>query len=393
MQIGNVPGMAWAATLCFALLWGVGASAGESASPTEPVADVFSQGDATYPNIRIPAVVVTGNGVVLAFAEGRQGGDHSENDIIVRRSTDGGRTWGPVQVIAAMGGDSLNDPCAVALDNGRVLLLYQRYPQGFHTRKMSHTKRADLGYDGPRNTQTFLTYSDDDGKTWAEPEDVTRTFRREDAISVGSPGIGIQLKSEKYKGRIVFPLYEVMPEEGGDRYWNNCAAYSDDGGKSWTLGQRVDQNAVEGTANEAQIVELADGRILMNARNTVDKPCRKVAVSKDGGETWSPMREDCGLVAPRCMGSIIACPDPAGDGQLVLVSLPNTTDSRSNGTIFISRDGGETWPQKRVIYPEYFGYSCLTVLPDGRIGCLFERADTAITSFGAYDIEWLLSAG
>lgn len=358
--------------------------------PTEPIADVFSRGDGGYPHIRIPAIVTTKNGVLLAFAEGRQGGDHSENDIILRRSMDSGESWGRVQVISEMGGDSLNDPCAVALKNGRVLLLFQRYPEGYHTRKMAHTEMADLGYGGPTNTQSFLTYSDDDGATWSEPEDVTRALRREDVVSLGSPGIGIELEYGEHKGRIVWPLYEVMPDGGGDRYWHNCAAFSDDGGKTWHLGERVPQGDVEGYANEAQIVELADGRILMNARGTTDKPCRKVTVSTDGGETWQPMRFDCELTAPRCMGSIIACPDPTGGGQLVLVSLPNTTDSRSNGTIFVSKDGGRTWPVKRMIYPEYFGYSCLTILPDGRVGCLYEREGTAHISLGVYEVNWLL---
>ncbi len=362
------------------------------------LADVFSRGSGGYPQIRIPSVVTTQNGVILAFAEGRQYDDHSENDIIMKRSTDGGASWGPLQVLSDMGSDSLNDPCAVALDDGRVLLLFQRFPRGYHARIMAHTEMADLGYGGPTNTQSFLTFSDDDGLTWSEPEDVTRALRREDAISIGSPGIGIQLEFGEHKGRIVLPLYEVIPLGDGDRYWYNCAAFSDDGGRTWQLGARVPHGDVEGYANEAQIVELEDGRILMNARNTTDKPCRKVSVSHDGGQTWEPMREDCALVAPPCMGSIITYPHPATGRQLVLVSLPNTPGSRSNGTIFISSDGGRTWPIKRVIYPGEFGYSCLTILPDGRIGCLYERDDAdnyqaAHITFAAFDIEWLLGGG
>ncbi len=358
--------------------------------PTEPIVDVFIQGDGGYPQIRIPAIVTTRNGVLLAFAEGRQAGDHSENDIIVKRSTDSGKTWGPVQVISEMGGDSLNDPCAVALKSGRVLLLFQRYPKGYHTGKSSHTEMADLGYDGPTNTQSFLTCSDDDGVTWSEPEDVTRALRREDVVSVGSPGIGIELQFGEHKGRIVWPLYEVMPVGGGDRFWHNRAAFSDDGGLTWKLGERVPLDKPEDCSNEAQIVELADGRILMNSRGITAKPCRMVSVSHDGGGTWETMREDCGLMAPQCMGSIIGCINPGDGKQIVLVSLPNTTSERRNGTIFISKDGGQTWPIKRMIYPEYFGYSCLTVLPDGRVGCLYEREGTARTSLGLYDLNWLM---
>ena len=361
--------------------------------PSEAFVDVFSLGDGGYPYIRIPSVVTTKHGVILAFAEGRQGGDHSENDIILKRSTDGGKSWGAVQVISEMGGDSLNDPCAAALESGRVLLLFQRYPKGYHTGKLGNAVMADPGYGGPTNTQSFLTYSDDDGVTWTPPEDVSRALKPENVVSVGSPGIGIELQFGPHKGRIVWPLYEVMPEGGGDRFWHNRAGFSDDGGRTWKLGARIALDNVEGSANEAQVVELQDGRLLMNARGSTGKPCRKAAVSNDAGETWEPMREDCALVAPPCMGSIIGCASPEGGNRLVLVSLPNTTNSRSNGAIFVSSDGGETWAAKKVIYPGGFGYSCLTILPDGRVGCLYERDDISHISFGVYDVKWLLSGG
>lgn len=354
--------------------------------------DVFGRGEDGYPQVRIPAVVATPKGVVLAFAEGRQGDDHSENDIVLKRSLDGGTTWQPLQVVAEMGGDSLNDPCAVVLpESGQVLLMYQRYPKGYHTQKMGNIEAAELGFDGPRNTQSFLIRSVDDGVTWSPPEDITRNLRRPDAISVGSPGIGIQLKHGPHKGRILFPLYEVMPPEvhGGQYY--NCAAISDDAGVTWRVGARIPEARLVGEADECQLVESDDGTVVMDARQTSGN-CRKGARSSDAGETWEPMYSVADLQAPPCMGSVLSFAT-AGDKGVLMASMPNTPTERKNGALFLSRDGGKTWPEKRVLYPGGFAYSCLTQLPGNRVGCLFERDDCAHVTFAVFDVKSLIVPG
>jgi sialidase-1 len=361
------------------------------ASEDMTMSDVFGQGEDGYPQVRIPAVVVTPKGTVLAFAEARQAGDHSENDIVLKRSLDGGTAWQSLQVIGEMGGDSLNDPCAVVLHGpDRVLLMYQRYPKGYHTQKMAHTEAAELGYGGPRNTQTFLTYSEDDGVTWSDPEDITRSIRRSDAISVGSPGVGIQLKYGRHKGRILLPLYEVMPPGETNRPYHNCAAISDDGGVTWRLGARVPEDGLEGDADECQLEELSDGTVIMDARQTSGSS-RKGTRSHDGGETWEPMYRVPDLVAPPCMGSILRIAAPREGGDLLVASLPNTLKKRENGTLLISRDGGKTWPEKRVLYSGGFAYSCLTQLAEGRVGCLFERDGCAHITFAMFDVDWLIA--
>ncbi len=353
------------------------------------LSDVFGRGEDGYPQVRIPAVVVTPKGTVLAFAEARQAGDHSENDIVLKRSLDGGATWQPLQVIAEMGGDSLNDPCAVVLrESGLVLLMYQRYPKGFHTRKMAHTESAELGYDGPRNTQSFLTRSEDDGVSWSAPEDITRSIRRPDAISVGSPGVGIQLKYGGHKGRVLLPLYEVIPQGEGNRSWYNGTAISDDGGVTWRLGTRVPEEGLEGDANECQVEELSDGTVVMDARQISGKS-RKGAQSHDDGETWAPMEYVPDLVAPPCMGSILRVAASGEDGDLLVASVPNTLKNRENGTLFVSTDGGKTWPKKRVLYPGGYAYSCLTQVADGRVGCLFERDGYKHITFAVFGVDWL----
>lgn len=382
------------ALACIALTAGAGAQEAQPVPALEPVStsDVFGRGVDGYPEVRIPSVVVTPSGVVLAFAEGRQGGDHSENDIVLKRSLDKGVTWQPLQVIAEMGGDSLNDPCAVVIpESGRVLLIYERYPKGFHAGGGPNIRLPEHGYGGVGNTQTFLTRSDDDGATWSAPEDITRSVRRPDALSVGSPGIGIQLEHGPHKGRLLFPLYEYAPPttDGGGYY--NCAAISDDGGATWRVGARISEAKVKGDADECQLVELGDGTVVMDARQGRGS-LRRGATSHDSGGTWEPMYDVPDLVVTPCMGSILRIDTEDGSDVLAL-SVPFTPDKRMNGTLLISRDGGKTWPERQVLYAGEFAYSCLARMGKGRVGCLFERDDYAHITFAVFDVSTITGPG
>jgi len=376
-------GWIWAATLIVAF----------PAMAEVEMTDVFASEAEGYPSIRIPAIVRAKSGALLAFAEGRQGGDHSENDIVFKRGSEDGSTWNELQVVAEMGGDSLNDPIGVVDERtGRVWLMYQRYPEGFHTRVMEHTKQAELGYGGPRNTQTFLMYSDDEGESWSAPRNITKTARRPDAISIGSPGVGVQLQFGEHPGRLLFPIYEVMPTERNgvvNRAWFNASLYSDDAGETWQLGERIPEEQVDNDANECQLAELDDGRIVMTLRPTRGL-MRLQSTSVDGGVSWSPMQEVEGVTGPRCMAAIMHVPHPVAPLGLLLMSLPHSDGARENGTIFASLDGGQTWPVKRTLYPGEFAYSCLVLLDDGRVGCLFEKDNYALNTFAAFDVDWLL---
>lgn len=323
---------------------------------------------------RIPALVVTKAGTLLAFCERRVGlHDHAENDIVLRRSVDGGATWEDLQLIADEQADSLNDPCVVALDTGRILLRYTRFPRGVHARRTEHTVMAEPGYDGPKNVRLYLTHSDDDGRTWSPPRDVTRMMRRADAISVGSPGVAVQLTQGRQRGRIVFPNYEVYRLSERERTKANSVSLSDDGGATWRLSATIDEGGLDGYGDEAQLVELGDGRLLLSARNEPQGPYRKLSMSRDGGDTWTPHRLATDLLTPPCMSSIIRYTGPPGaEVDLLLHSLPYAADSRRNGTIMISRDQGQTWTPGKIIAPQGFAYSCLAQLPGGDVGCLFE---------------------
>ena len=266
--------------------------------PPPPSSVVFEAGVDAYPNIRIPSILQLKDGTLLAFAEGRQGGDHAQNDIILKRSNDGGVTWGALQVIDDQGGDSLNDPLPVEVRSGphagRVYLFYMSFPEG------CHTSCVDVGY-GPNSSHNWMSYSDDSGKTWSTPADLTKIVRRESSNYAGSPGVGIQLRHGPHPGRLLIPL-----RQGPINEMNIYALYSDDGGDTWLRGDLIDNGSGGGVGDETSIAELDDGTILLNARAHNGAPTfRKTSRSTDGGITWAPLTNDENLITPHCMASIV----------------------------------------------------------------------------------------
>ncbi len=363
-----------------------GALAGEPV-----VVDVFLPKSDGFKSIRIPAVVVTNSGTVLALAEGRAANaDQAENKLILKRSTDGGTTWSKAAVIAEDGAKSLNNPCVVvARASGRVLLVYQSYPAGIGER----SGKIEPGYDGETVVRNWLIHSDDDGLAWSQPREITRQTKREKVVTTmaSGPGIGIQLRHGKHAGRLLFPF-----NEGPFGVWNIYAVYSDDQGKTWTMGDIAPGGLIDAgggkrtsTVNEAQFVELQNGSIRFNVRRWAGQPVRKTCLSSDGGATWTQVEDVPELADPGCMASIFRYTD-AADGlkSRILFSGPQST-ARQNGAVFVSYDEGKTWPVKRVLCQGAFAYSCLTALPDGTIGCLYEAEGTNKIAFARFTLEWL----
>jgi sialidase-1 len=353
--------------------------------------DVFIAGKDTFKSIRIPAVVVTKKGTVLAFAEGRAANaDQANNKIILKRSADGGRTWGQLQVIAEDGANCLNNPCAVVeRETGRSFVMFQSYPAGISER----SGQIKPGLEGPAIVRNYLIHSDDDGITWSKLRDVTRTTKSPERVTIlaSGPGIGIQLRNGPHQGRLIMPF-----NEGPFGQWHVRAVYSDDRGENWRLGEPAPgcraPNGKGGEislVNEVQMVELAGGEVMLNSRKWGGKALRKTAVSKDGGVTWSKIEEEPALRDPGCMASIYRYSfAEAGNQSCLLYSGPDSA-KRENGTIYLSHDDGKTWPVNIVLFPGSFAYSVLTSLPDGTIGCLFETDNANRIVFARFTREWL----
>ena len=353
---------------------------------------VFSydeNGDPPY-GYRIPALLTTQKGTLLAIAERRIGlHDHAQNDIVLRRSGDQGKSWSKIKVIHEDGKHSLNDPCAVVLSSGRILLMFQRYPYLVHSRTEGKIQIADTGYDGPRNTKSFLTYSDDDGKTWSTPKEITKQVRPSERISIGSPGIGIQLTKGAHKGRVVLPIYETKKISEKDRVWGNSVVFSDDEGETWHISNEIPHYDHTGFGNEAQIAEQSDGGIMLIARNQ-GGVFRKYAESKDGGESWTNTKLNAELPGVACMGSVLRY--QFGEEEQNIMIHVNAADFkfRTKGVVRLSYDDGHTWPAARKIPAGFFAYSCLTKMNNGKIGLLYETENYREIAFTSFDLAWVL---
>ena len=361
-----------------------------AAEPT--VSDVFVAGQAGFPAIRIPSIVVAKSGTLLAFAEARKApkSDQAANAIMLKRSRDFGRSWDPARVISADGANSLNNPTAVVEQtSGRIFLIYQRIPA--HLKESS--PQTATGYDGTNVYRNFLIWSDNDGTTWSPPLDVTRSTKHPTgATTIASgPGIGIQLAHGPHAGRLLFPF-----NEGPFWKWQNFAVFSDDRGATWHCGENAPGALItdakgrpRSQVNEVQMVELADGSVRLNSRQFAGAKVRKTAVSHDGGATWSPITDAPELRDPSCMASILRLTFPrSGVPSRILYCGPDSL-KRTNGTLHISYDEGLTWPVKKVLYPGSFAYSVLVAMPDGTIGCLFETDETDRLVFANFSLTWL----
>lgn len=327
-------------------------------------------GDDGSKSYRIPGLARTKAGSLLAVYDirYRHPGDlPADIDVGVSRSTDGGRSWEPMRVAMDMGDDpkhgfdGVGDP-AILVDpgSGRIWI----------AALWSHGNRAWNG-SGPgmkpgETGQFMLAYSDDDGKSWSAPVNITGQIKDPAwRLCFNGPGAGIVLKN----GTLVFP---AQFRDATGKPWSTLIA-SDDGGRNWTIG-----GGVKSDTTEAQVAELADGSIMINCRDNRGGS-RTVAVTRDLGKTWELHPSDRkALRESVCMASLLAWDHP-GHGHLLWFSNPDTTRGRHSMTVKLSTDQGMTWPEKhhRLYDSRHgYGYSCLAPVDEGRIGVLYEGKDT-----------------
>ncbi len=352
---------------------------------------LFEMEEAGSKYYRIPALVKAADGALVAIADKR--GDALGDlpniiTIVSKRSTDGGKTWSDMSIVAQ--GDTVakcgyGDAVVIADEKrGNLVAVYSG------NNGLWHSSEENL-------IRTYTSISTDNGKTWGEITDITDQVYNgvygegtRYGLFTGS-GSGVQLKSGKYAGRIM-----LVVAARNDATWggtmSNYAIYSDDGGITW----HASKNPGCTDGDESKVVELSNGDVLMSIRNR-HKGDRLFSISTDGGETWSNPEYNATLPAPACNGDIVTYTH--GGKNLLLHSLPASRTTRENVTVYVSEDNGETWSAKRCIYKGYSAYSSLQVLDDGSIGIIVEEGkwdgnlpgeDGFNLGYYHFSLDWLM---
>lgn len=389
---------------CIALL----AAPARGAEPALEKTDLWEAGKDGYALYRIPGIVVTAKGTTLAYCEARRTGksDWDSIDILLRRSTDGGKTFAAPRKIVEVPGPHKKNPVALAQKlanaddvtyNNAVAIVDQNGAVHF---------LFCLEY-----MRCFYQRSDDDGLTFSKPVEITSAFEafRKDydwKVLATGPAHGIQLKN----GRLVVPVW-LSTGTGGHAHRPSVTSviFSDDQGKTWQRGDIAVPNTDSFiNPNETVIAQLANGRVLLNVRSESRDHRRLVTTSADGATNWSQPRFHDQFREPICMASLCRLSEkPVRDRNRLLFANPDnlgpetrkagTPRERKNLSIKLSYDEGETWPVHRVLEAGVSGYSDLAVLPDGTILCLFERGATdgksgtrtQYLTLARFNLEWL----
>ena len=378
-----------------------------SSAGAEPVT-VFENGKEGYNIYRIPALIRAANGDLLAFCEAREGGDASEIDLVLKHSTDKGATWGKLQVVQESDdfrkyfSNASNPPAkgerapAITIGNpAPVVDLLD--PQ--------HAGRIHLPFN-LENDRVFLTTSDDHGKTWSPPREVTAETKDERwGWYATGPVHSIQIQRGKHRGRLVIPADHRLGDDGADRGPNGVQVLlSDDHGASWRLGA-IDATYEDGlNANETTVVELNDGRLYFNTRdqNGAAPGTRGEAYSSDGGESFDP-------TGSKKYTKFVPCPavlDPpvvqsallrvssqlSGDSRnLILFSGPDdngpTGKGRSDLRLRYTTDETATWRDGPLLHEGPAAYSDMTRLGPERIGILYEAGDKGQKRYTRIDYQ------
>jgi sialidase-1 len=348
-----------AVSLAVAIVLGTGGVAAADPVSTQVL---FSRGTDGYDCFRIPALLRTADGTLLAFAEARKplaGGswcaDAAPIDTVVRRSHDGGRTWSAPSIV--LGGAAENatrgNPEPILVEHGphrgRIVLLTTYNPAG----------------GGERIP--YMQFSDNDGRTWS----AAKSLRPEiDDPSWGwfatGPAHGIQLQYGRHAGRLV----AGVNYDDASGLTHGAIIYSDDSGAHWRIGADALAPVQNHQFGELTVFQTPNGTVTAAARNkgTDMSQSRLIATSTDGGTSFATgFHAVTGLDGtPGVQGASLAV------GRSVFFSEPVDPALRKNMTVFASADGGASWRTADQVTTDRSGYSDMTLVNQHTVGLLYE---------------------
>lgn len=324
---------------------------------------LFKSGTDGYQTFRIPAIITTTGGNIIAFAEGRKNGssDTGDIDLVMKKSSDNGKTWSELKVLRDDGDNVCGNPAPVVDRISGTIYLLSTWNLGEdHESEIINQTSTDT-------RRIFVMESSDEGNSWSLPKEITSSVKQENWTWYATgPCHGIQVKNDKFRDRLIIPCDHI--EAGTKKYFSHII-YSDDHGKSWQIGGSTPQDQV----NECAIAELPEGNLMLNMRNyDRSKKTRKISLSEDGGLTWGNIYPDKSLVEPICQASLLRYSFAESGISRILFSNPANKEKRENMTLRISYDEGSTWEKSIVLFSGPSAYSDLTRLPNDNIGCLFE---------------------
>ncbi|MBM3735729.1 MAG: exo-alpha-sialidase [Acidobacteria bacterium] len=339
--------------------------------------DLFRQGDAGVHTYRIPALLETRKGTLIAVVDARHdktGDLPGRISLVMRRSFDRGTTWSAPQVIRKVEEGGVGD-ASLLLDrrNGRIWCFHAYGPPG-----IGFPTAQPGAVTGPDTLQVHAMYSDDDGNTWSSASDITPQIKDPSWQAMFATS-GTHFETSR--GRYLIP----MVVRDGNRTVSARNAYSDDRGRTWKIGPAIGPGT-----DESKAVELADGTVLENIRAG---KARVVARSRDGGVSFDEPVPDAALVDPSCNAGIMRY---RRGGKDLLIFTNAAAVRRENLSVKISHDGGWTWPEGRTIHPGPAAYSTVIALRDGTIGVLYERGEKYSAeriTFARFNLEWVRGPG
>ena len=354
--------------------------------------DVWVSGRDGYHSYRIPSIIATKAGSLLAFCEGRKHSvsDTGDIDLLMKHSTDGGKSWKDQRVVWDDGPNTCGNPCPVLDEQTGAIWLLMTHNNGKDKETAIMAKKA-LG------TRTvWVSCSRDDGETWYKPVEITDSAKDPSwGWYATGPGLGIQIKHGPFRGRLIIPCDHSYDDPLGNGRglpieYGSHVIFSRDHGSSWELG-----GVIRPKVNECQVVELADsqGTLLINMRAYFGRSRRAQSLSRDGGLTWTAPQDHSELVEPVCQASLLRYTWPEKFGRSrILFTNPADEKQRIKLTTRLSYDDGKTWPVAKLLHAGPAAYSCMAVTPDHSVVCLYECGEQRPyekIALAKFTLDWL----